>query len=132
MNVYTVFDAVQSPPLSSTPCEIGRILVFEKLSTNFFCKKTMPLNLLWTRSSYFCLFFLFKYNEKIIKQPSSCTFCIKVVKFQKFLKIFKNKKSPLSSPPSRIWASVGRLGGGTRQRRIRYYCRVAFLSLAIK
>ena len=48
-------------------------------------KKIMPLNLMWTRSSYFCLFFLFKYDEVIIKQPSSCTFGstfgIKVVKF---------------------------------------------------
>ena len=44
----------------------------------------MPLNLLWTRSSDFCLFFLFKYYEVIIKQPSSCTFGIKVVKFRQF------------------------------------------------
>ena len=56
----------------------------------------MTLNLMWTRSSYFCLFFLFKYDELIIKQPSGCTFGIKVVKFWK---IFKNKKSRLSSPP---------------------------------
>ena len=48
----------------------------------------MPLNLLWTRSSYFCLFFLFKYDEIIIKQPSSCTFGIKVVKFLKILEDF--------------------------------------------
>ena len=33
---YTVFDAVQSPTLSSPPCEIGRISVFEfPLSKNF-------------------------------------------------------------------------------------------------
>ena len=43
----------------------------------------MPLNLLWTRSTYFLLFFLFKYDEVIIKQPSSCTFGIKVVKLKK-------------------------------------------------
>ena len=48
----------------------------------------MPLNLLWTRSSYFCLFFLFKYDEVIIKQPSSWTFGIKVVKFWKILENF--------------------------------------------
>ena len=49
----------------------------------------MPLKFMWTRSSYFCLLFLFKYDEVIIKQPSSCTFCIKVVKFKKFLEDFK-------------------------------------------
>ena len=43
----------------------------------------LPLNLLWTRSSYFCLFFPFKYDAVIIKQPSSCTFDIKVVKLKK-------------------------------------------------
>ena len=59
----------------------------------------MPLNLMWTRSSYFCLFFLFKYDELIIKQPSGCTFDIKVKKIRKFWKNFKNKKTPLSSPP---------------------------------
>ena len=59
----------------------------------------MPLNLLWTRSSNFC-FFLFKYDEVIIKQPSSCTFGIKVLK--KF-KILKNEKSSLSSPPHEFW-----------------------------
>ena len=48
----------------------------------------MPLNSLWTRFSYFCLFFLFKYDEIIIKQPSSCTFGIKVVKFYKILEDF--------------------------------------------
>ena len=41
----------------------------------------MPLNLVWTRFSYFYLFFLFKYDEVIIKQPSSHTFGIKVAKF---------------------------------------------------
>ena len=41
----------------------------------------MPLNLLLTRFSYFCLFFLFKYDEVIVKQPSSLTFDIKVAKF---------------------------------------------------
>ena len=41
----------------------------------------MNLNLLWTRYSYFYLLFLFKYDEVAIKQPSSCTFGIKVVKF---------------------------------------------------
>ena len=48
----------------------------------------MPLNSLWIRFSYFCLIFLFKYDE-IIKQPSSCTFGIKVVKFYKILEDFK-------------------------------------------
>ena len=97
------------PLLSSTPCEFGRISVFESFFNKKFYVKIMPLNLLLTRSSYFCLFFLFKYDEVIIiKKTSSCTFGIKVVKFWKIL---KNKKSPLSSPPSRIWESVGRLGG---------------------
>ena len=41
----------------------------------------MPLNFMLTRSSYFCLFYLVKYDEIIIKQPSRCTFGIKVVKF---------------------------------------------------
>ena len=71
----------------------------------------MPLNLMWTRSSYFYLFFLFKYDELIIKQPSSRTFGIKV---GKFLKI----KNHSCLAPSRIWGTVGSLGG-TRQRRIR-------------
>ena len=48
----------------------------------------MPLNSLWTRFSYFCLIFLFKYDEIIIKQPSSCTFGIKAVKFYKILEDF--------------------------------------------
>ena len=39
----------------------------------------MQKNLMWTRS--FFLFFLFKYDEVIVKQPSSCTFGIKAVKF---------------------------------------------------
>ena len=62
----------------------------------------MPLNKLWTRFSYFCLFFLFKYDEVIIKHPSSSTFCIKVVKFLeifgRFLKI-KNHRylAPLTN-----------------------------------
>ena len=59
----------------------------------------MPLNLLWTRFSYFYLFFLFKYDEIIIKQPSSRIFGIKVVNFLKILENSKNKKSSLSSPP---------------------------------
>ena len=47
-------------------------------------QKIMPLNLLWTRFTYFCLFYIFKYDEVIIKQPSGYTFGIRVVK------IFKN------------------------------------------
>ena len=44
----------------------------------------MPSNLQWTRSSYFILFFLFKYDAEIIKQPSSCSFGKKkIVKFWK-------------------------------------------------
>ena len=70
----------------------------------------MPLNLLWTRSSYFCLFFLFKYNELIIKQASSCTFCIKVVKFLENFGRLKKIKNHSCLAPSRIWASVGCLG----------------------
>ena len=35
IQVNTVFDAVQSP-LCLVPCEIGRILVFEKIFNNFF------------------------------------------------------------------------------------------------
>ena len=49
----------------------------------------MPLNLLWTWSSYFLFVFLFKYDEVIIKQPSSCTFGFKVVKFKKILENIK-------------------------------------------
>ena len=41
----------------------------------------MPLNLLWTRFSYFCLFLLFKYDEIIIKQPPVALLVLKVVKF---------------------------------------------------
>ena len=48
----------------------------------------MPLNLLWTKSFYFILLFLFKYDTVIIKQPSSCSFGIKDVKFQKMLENF--------------------------------------------
>ena len=59
----------------------------------------MPLNSLWTRYSYFCLFFLFKYDEIIIKQPSSCNFGKKVVKLKKNLKIFKNKNHRCLVPP---------------------------------
>ena len=61
----------------------------------------MPLNLLWTRFSYFCLFFLFKYDEIIIKEPSSLTFGIKVAKFlENFGKLKKNHRCLV---PSRIW-----------------------------
>ena len=38
----------------------------------------------------FFLFFLFKYDEVIIKQPSSCSFGKKVVKILKILIILKN------------------------------------------
>ena len=75
----------------------------------------MPLNLLRTRFSYFCLFFLFKYDKIIIKQPSSCTFGIKVVNFRKYWKT--KKKSPLSRPPHEFGKC--RSFRGTRQRRIR-------------
>ena len=37
--VYAVFDAVQYPPLSSPPCEYGRISVFEKIKKKIFEKK---------------------------------------------------------------------------------------------
>ena len=67
---------------------------------------------MWTRSSYF-LFFLFKYDAFIIKQPFSCSFG------KKSRKIFENKKSPLSSPPHKFRKMLVLLGG-TRQRRIRY------------
>ena len=40
---------------------------------------------MWTRSSYF-LFFLFKYDAFIIKQPSGCSFGKKVVKILIILK----------------------------------------------
>ena len=68
----------------------------------------MSLNLLWARSSYFFLFFLFKYDEIIIKKPSSCSFDIKVVIFRKFWKIFKNKKSQLFSPLTNLVKSLYR------------------------
>ena len=62
----------------------------------------MPSNLMWTRSSYF-LYFLFRYDVIITKQPSSCS-------FEKNFKILENKKSQLSSQPSWIWGNVGRFG----------------------
>ena len=117
---YTVFDAVQSPPLSSPPCEIGRILVFEKIFNKFFCKKTIPLNFMWTRSSYFCLFFLFKYDEVIIKQPSSCTFGIKVVIFFNFEKFLKTKNHLYLVPLTNL-RKFRSFMVGTRQRRTRYH-----------
>ena len=83
--------------------------LWKKIQQKFFCKKLC----LWTYCKLnlliFCLFFLFKYDAVIIKQPSSCTFDIKVVLFKnfgKFLKI-KNHRCLVSS---RIWGSVGRLG----------------------
>ena len=88
----------------------------------------MPLNLMWTRSSYFCLFFLFKYDELIIKQPSSYTFCIKVVKFWKILEIFGNfwkiKNHCCLVPLTNLGKcrSFRRI----RQRRIRYFRCLSF------
>ena len=53
------------PPLSSPPVKLEESWSLKKFSTKFFL--TMPSNLLWTRFSYFYLFFLFKYDEIIIK-----------------------------------------------------------------
>ena len=39
---------------------------------------------MWARSSYFCLFFLLRYDEVIIKQPFSCSFDKKSCKKLKF------------------------------------------------
>ena len=76
----------------------------------------MPSNLLLTKSSYFFVF-LFKYNETIIKQPSSCSLGKKVVKN---CKILENKKSVLSSPSP--LTSLGKFWSFrvTRQCRIRW------------
>ena len=90
---------LSSPPLSSPLMNLGESWSLKFFFTKNFMQKIMPLNLLWTRSSYFVCFSYLKYDEVIIKQPSSCSFGIKVVKLTKFLKIFKNKKSPLSSSP---------------------------------
>ena len=119
IKIYTVFDAVHSL-LCLVPCEFRRISVFEKIFNKNIFWKIMPLNLLWTRFSYFCLFFLSKYDEIIKKKTTlqlrfwykSCKF---LDNFGKFFKI-KNHRCLV---PSRIWGSVGRLGG-TRQCRIRY------------
>ena len=70
----TIFDAIQCPH------EFGRISVFEKKFQQKNLCKNYAFELTVKRSSYFCLFFLFKYDEVIIKQSTSCTFGIKVVK----------------------------------------------------
>ena len=49
----------------------------------------------------FLIFFFFRYNAVIIEQPSRCSFNKKLW----------NKKITVSSPLSRIWQSVGKLGG---------------------
>ena len=72
----TVFDAVQSPP-----CEFGRISVFEKIFNKKFYEKKFCLRTYFEPNLLFFCFFLFKYDEIIIKQPSSNTFDMKVVKF---------------------------------------------------
>ena len=77
----TVFDAVQSPLCLVPPCEIGRILVFEKIFNKIFSAKNYAFELTVNKIFYFCLIFLFKCDEIIIKQPSSCTFGMNVVKF---------------------------------------------------
>ena len=76
VNGITVFDAVQSP------LWIWKNLgLWKNSQQNFFLKKiclrtNFELNLI-----FFC-FFLFKYDAVIIiKQPFSCTFDKKVVKF---------------------------------------------------
>ena len=43
-------------------------------------QKIITLNLLWTRSYIYFLFFLFKYDAVIIKQSSNCSFGKKNVK----------------------------------------------------
>ena len=65
----------------------------------------MPSNLLWIRSSF--MFFLFKYDAIIIKQPSSCSFGKKNCKI---LEHFEKIKNHLNLVPSRIWENVSRLG----------------------
>ena len=52
----------------------------------------------------FFIFFLFKYDDIIIKIPSNCSFGKKVGEFLK-------NKNHCCLVPSRIWESVGRLGG---------------------
>ena len=75
------------------------------------------MNLLWTRS--FFLFFPFKYDAVIIKQPSSCSFGKKkLLKILKILIILKNKNHRCLAPLTnfgKCWSFFG-----TRQRRIRY------------
>ena len=74
------YGGIFSEQQSSPPVNLEESRSLKKFSKKFMYK-TIPSNLLWTRFSYFCLFFLFKYDEIIIKQPSSHTFSIKVVKF---------------------------------------------------
>ena len=79
---YVLPYSTLSSPLCLVPLWNWKNLgLWKKFRQIFFLQKTMPLNFMWTRSSYFCLFFLFKYDAVIIKQPSSRTSCIKVVKF---------------------------------------------------
>ena len=101
------------PPLSSHPVNLEESRSLKKISTKSFIKN-MSMNLLRTRFSYFLFVFLFKYDEVIIKQPSSCSFGKKV---GKFLKI---KITVVYSSFMNLWKCWS--FRATRQRLIWYIC----------
>ena len=104
-NLIIEFDAVLSP-LCLVPSKFEGILGFEFFKTKKCYVKLIPSILLWNKFSTFVLFFLFKYDAVIVKQPSSFS----PGNFLN-LKLQKNfeKKSPLHIL-SHIWENVGLLG----------------------
>ena len=66
--------------LSSPPVKLEESWSLKKFSTKILCKILCLLTYCELDFLIF-VFLLFKYDEIIIKQPSSCTFGIKVVKF---------------------------------------------------
>ena len=74
INFYIVFDDVLSSMWIWI--EYWSLKIF--LTKNL-CKKIIPSNLLWTRSSFFNTYL--RYDSVIIKQPSNCSFGKKVRKF---------------------------------------------------
>ena len=78
-NTITVFDAVQSTLCLGPPVNLEESRSLKKFSTkNLWKNYAFELTV---NKIFLFLFFLFKYDEIIIKQPSSRTFCIKVANF---------------------------------------------------